>query len=154
MSGLGSIDSRWKVLCSRHIYENALTVPLRSGLIPSCNFSAGDLESDILPGARIQRTSHPTPAIDKTYHQEQIFFGVYGRDPLLFRQARLTENRILLLLARYSLRDLGRFMAIAFGSLVTAVAVAVMLHYTVLERFKYAATTNDWIDIERPGGQE
>jgi HEAT repeat protein len=87
-------------------------------------------------------------AIDESYRQEQTFFGAYGHDPLLFRQARLTENRILLLLARYSLRDLGRFAAVAFSCLVAAVSAIVMLHYTLLERSEYAMTANDWIDIE------
>lgn len=85
--------------------------------------------------------------LDKSYRQEQTFYGVYGKDPLLFRH-RLTESRILLLLARYSRRDLARFAAIGALALLVAASAAVMTHYSILERSLYATTTGDWIEID------
>lgn len=85
--------------------------------------------------------------IDPTYHQEPTFWGVYGRDPLLFLQARLTQRRVLLLLARYSVRDLSRFLLTGVVGAALLLSAIMAAHYSILERSQYAVVATDRIEL-------
>jgi hypothetical protein len=112
------------------------------GVIPGAIFLS-DLVRHIA-----NRVAAEVKKLDERYRQEQTFNGVYGTDPLVFRQARLTQSRILLLLARYSRRDLARFAAIGIVALLGVVSLASMTHYSILERSLFATSVGYWIDID------
>lgn len=147
LSSTRANEKSWEVaaggstLFSKHL-QRSLDGSAAIGLVPGAIFLS-DLARFIA-----DNVEHDLKSIDISHHQEQTFCGIYGRDPLLFRQARLTQSHIMQLLARYSKRDLVRFARIAVSILVLTVAIFLMAHYAILERSRFILTRNDRLEID------
>ncbi|TIL43282.1 caspase family protein [Mesorhizobium sp.] len=146
LSSTRTDEKSWEIgeggstLFSKHL-RLALEGAVPVGFVPGAIFLS-DLARHIARNVDLDlRTVNPE------YHQEQMFQGVYGKDPLLFRQARLTEHRLLLLLARYSLRDLLRFASISATSMIAIFSGLFAIHYSVLDRSRFVATAGTRIDL-------